>query len=57
MLSRILDDVNGEGCRQRFTRTRGAHKFKGKGVFKVNRRGKYKMEGQTSFITFFRDEN
>ena len=45
MLSRILDDVNGEGCRQRFARTRGVHKFKGKGVFQVNRRGKYKMEG------------
>ena len=35
MLSRILGDVNGEGCRLRFARTRGVHKFKGKGVSKL----------------------
>ena len=32
-------------------------KYMGKGVFKVNKRGQYMTEGQTSFITFICDEN
>ena len=36
---------------------RGADKYKGKGVFKVNEGGKYKEEGLTNIVTLFLDEN
>ena len=45
MLSSISDNVNGEVYRQSFPRVRGVDKYKGKGVFKVNKGGKYKMDG------------
>ena len=43
-LSSILDDVKGEGCKHSSAKVRGVDKYKEKGVFKVNERGKYKGE-------------
>ena len=34
-------------------RARGVGKYKGKGLFKVNKRNKYKVEGDTNFVNFF----
>ena len=45
MLSSVLDDVKGEGCRQSSARVRSVDKYKVKGVFKVNKGGNYKVEG------------
>ena len=44
MLSSILDDAKGAGCRPSSARVRSIDKYKGKGVFKVEG-GKYKVEG------------
>ena len=44
MLSSILDDLKGAGCRPSSARVRGIEKYKEKGVFKVEG-GKYKVEG------------
>ena len=52
MLSSMSKDVNGEGCRQSFTKARGLEKFKGKGLFKVNRGDRV-----DKFRYVFRDEN
>ena len=57
MLSSILDDVKGEECRQSSAGVRGVRKYKTQSVFKVKKRGKYKVEGWTKFITLLRDEN
>ena len=46
-----------EGYRQSSANVRGADKYKGKGVFKVNEGGKYKEEGLTNIVTLFLDEN
>ena len=43
MLSSISDDVKGEGCRQSLAKPRGS--IRGMAVFKVNKGGKYKVEG------------
>ena len=36
---------------------RDVDKYKGKGVFKVNEGTKFKVEGQTNFVTRFREKN
>ena len=46
MLSSISGDVNGERFRQKLARTReGLDKYRVKGVFKVNKGGKCKVDG------------
>ena len=45
MLSSISDNVKGEGCRKSFARVKVVDNYLGNGVFKVNKGGKYKMEG------------
>ena len=45
MLRSISDNVKGKGCRQSFAMAKGVDKYKGKGVFKVNKEGKYRVEG------------
>ena len=39
--------------REKGARARGEDKYKGKSLFKVNKRNKYKMEGETNFVNFF----
>ena len=57
MLSSIADDVNGERCRQTSAMVWVVDKYKGKDVFKVNERDKYKDKKQTNLVTFFLYEN
>ena len=45
MLSSISDDVKEEQCSQSFARARGVGQYTVKGVFKVNKEGKNKVEG------------
>ena len=45
MSSSISDDVEGEGSRENFAGTRLVDIYKGKGVFKVSKGGKCKVEG------------
>ena len=44
MLSNNSDNVKGEGYTQSFASARGVDKYKGKGLFKVNKGGKYKVD-------------
>ena len=57
MLNCISDDVEQEGGTQSFARASSIDKYKGKSEFKVNESSKYNVEGQTTFVTSFRDEN
>ena len=41
MLSSIVVDVRGKGCRKTSAEVKGLDKYEGKGVFKVNEGGKY----------------
>ena len=44
ILSNISDNLKEERCTQSSTRDRGVDKYKEKGVFKVNKGGKYEAE-------------